>query len=106
MSSYNRMMETHFKGQPLVHQFSDPYRSRVVSVFEVGDTEVLGVSDGTDAWMVSRTGSINGRPCATLNATTTKRVRHVLREEEQASEGPSQRIEPRPIKRARVQLIV
>lgn len=105
--SYNGMMEAHFKGRPLVHQFQDPYRMRTVSVFEVGDTEALGVSDGVDAWMVSRSGSINGRPCATLRAETAKRVRHVLREqEEQPGAGaPAVDIKPRPITK-RVKLLV
>lgn len=63
---FNSLMATHFKGHPCVHEFPDPHRGRTLRVFNVDSTEVVGVSDGTDAWMVGVTTAIDGIPVSQL----------------------------------------
>jgi hypothetical protein len=101
---YNELMSSHFRGHPVVYEFEDRYRNRSVRVFDVARDGVLGVSDGIDAWMISRETSINGKQCASLNASTHKVRRHVLLidQEEDSPRHVEQRRNPTP----RVKLLV
>lgn len=61
MNRFNEMMSTHFRSHQCVLEFRDEHRGRNVRVFNVGSPEVVGISDGTDAWMMSAAGVINGK---------------------------------------------
>lgn len=71
MNRFNEMMATHFKGYECVYVMRDENRSRDLRVFNVGHAEVVGLSDGTDAWMASASGALNGRLYQTMLANTT-----------------------------------
>lgn len=49
--SYNTLMSSHFKGCKLLLERTDQGRGRDQKVFHIGEDEVVGVSDGTDAWI-------------------------------------------------------
>lgn len=66
---FNGYLSSHFKGHPQVYEFTDANRSRVVRVFDVGDAQVLGVSDGVESWMIPRSGAIDGKLCANMKPT-------------------------------------
>ena len=91
---YNGMMVSHFAGFPVVHSFPDPHRGRTVNVYDVNDDQVLGVSDGVDAWMVSRSGSIDGRPCEQLKATGEQRAAKKARVRVAVDDAPTSPSEP------------
>ena len=52
MSRFNSFMNGHFAGCTLIAESFDHCRNRTVKVFMLpGETEAVGVSDGTDAWI-------------------------------------------------------
>lgn len=51
MPDYKHMINTHFGTGRLIARAHDPYRKRDVRVYFIGEDDVVGVSDGTDAWM-------------------------------------------------------
>lgn len=52
MSRYNDLFRSHFAGCVLLAKAHDPYRQRNVELRMVpGQFDVVGVSDGTDAWI-------------------------------------------------------
>lgn len=71
MNRFNEMMVSHFKGYECVYEMNDTNRQRTLRVFNVGHPEVVGLSDGTDAWMASASGALNGRLYQTMLANTT-----------------------------------
>lgn len=75
MNRFNEMMSAHFKGYPCVYEMRDENRSRTLRVFDVGHSEVVGLSDGTDSWMASSSGALNGRLYQTMLAANTTGVR-------------------------------
>lgn len=52
MNRYNNMMKNHFAGKTQIASMPDPGRGRTIKVFFLDD-EVVGLSDGTDAWVAS-----------------------------------------------------
>lgn len=79
----NEMMSAQYRGCPVLYEFMDPHRNRVVKVFDIGDTEVLGIADGVDAWALSPGMSVNGRTCASIRLhPQQKRIRHALIEQQ------------------------
>lgn len=52
MAKFNRYMESHFAGCRQLAKTRDVFRERDVQVFMIpGDFEMVGVTDGTDAWV-------------------------------------------------------
>lgn len=51
---FNEMMQTHFRACVLLAESSDPHRGRAVKLYEIpGRDDVVGVSDGVDAWVAA-----------------------------------------------------
>ncbi len=52
MNRYNEMMNNHFSSCPLLAKAYDPYRERDVQIRMIpGDFSIVGITDGTDAWI-------------------------------------------------------
>ena len=52
MTRFNHHMSSHFSGCRLLAEAHDPHRNREVSLYLIpGTVEVVGVSDGVDAWV-------------------------------------------------------
>ena len=52
MSRYNHHFQNHFSSCPLLAKAHDPYRNRDVELRMLpGEFDVVGVTDGTDAWV-------------------------------------------------------
>ncbi len=52
MNRYNVMMNSHFSSCVLLAKAHDPYRNRDVQIRMIpGDFSIVGVTDGTDAWI-------------------------------------------------------
>lgn len=50
---FNSLMSTHFAGRPCVLELRDDGRHRIQRVFDIGELNLVGISDGTDAWVCS-----------------------------------------------------
>jgi hypothetical protein len=51
---FNTYMNNHFTGCIRIAETRDPHRDRPISLFAIpGETDVVGISDGTDAWIAS-----------------------------------------------------
>jgi len=50
---YNGMMNSHFAGHALLAEMRNEPMKRDVKVYEVGEPDVVGISDGVDAWIAS-----------------------------------------------------
>ena len=60
MPRFNRDLNFHFKGRRLILETHDPHRDRPLRVFDVEEEGVVGISDGTDAWITPTTMSLCG----------------------------------------------
>lgn len=57
MSKYNHYFQSHFAGCLLLANAFDPHRNRQVELRMLpGEFEIVGVSDGTDAWIAPVSG--------------------------------------------------
>jgi len=106
MNRFNHYLISHFNGCRLLAESDDLYRKRPVRLFLMpGEFEVVGVTDGTDAWIAPVTPQCFrvdvadivkrirvGEPVA-VHRHATPRTRHILVEEE-----------PKPAQRTRVML--
>lgn len=60
MTRWNRDFNSHFKGRRLILSTPDLNRGRTVQVFDIGELDIVGMSDGVDAWISLSIQSING----------------------------------------------
>lgn len=52
MARYNHHFANHFGGCRLLKSGHDPHRNRPVKIYAIpGEFDVVGISDGTDAWI-------------------------------------------------------
>lgn len=51
MTQYNLLLNTHFRGRPLLGQMPDVNRGRILKAYYIGEDDVVGVSDGVESWI-------------------------------------------------------
>lgn len=115
MTRFNSRINTHFRGYPVVHEVHDPHRNRTVSVFDIGDDECVGLSDGVDAWVTGKSGTLRGVSFVSMlerkgERRESSRNRRAIVLDEAAEFGEREwdaleRVRQRPTGRARVRLL-
>lgn len=56
MNNYNGMINSHFAGKQQISSMEDTGRKRIIRIFYLDSEEVVGLSDGTDAWVADPNG--------------------------------------------------
>lgn len=96
MSRFNHHFNNHFSSCKLLAEAHDPHRNRDVSVYLIpGTVEVVGVSDGVDAWVAPALAH-----CFSVNIPDLLRKLSVGE-----FTGPVRRQAPMPAKRERRALV-
>ena len=110
MSRYNHHFANHFSGCLLLAHAHDPYRNRDVQLRQLpGEFDVVGVTDGTDAWIAPVAGdpfSVSvKRILEDLRAGKMPNPRQPLQRRERKQLQPPEPVQVTPPARARHQLI-
>ena len=51
MNNYNALMNSHFKGQPLLATMPDPHQGTTISIFYIDSDTEVGLSDQKSGWI-------------------------------------------------------
>lgn len=115
MTRFNSRINSHFRDYPVVHEVHDPHRNRTVRVFDIGDDDCVGLSDGVDAWVTGKSGALRGVSFVSMlerkgeRRGSSNRRAIVLDETSEFGEREHtallDAIRPRPASRPRVRLL-
>lgn len=82
MTRFNLMLNSHFKGRPLIASMYDPHRDCQLNIYFIGDDFLVGVSDGVDSWIANHRTSLHAVGDLTQRIENAKKQRRVVVERE------------------------